>query len=273
MRKALRIILLLFFIGLLFFSSWKLWGFYRGYKQSKDSYNALDAYVIIEETVVESAETPPPTEPPAETPEPESTPAPTPTPDVSAWPQVDFAGLSEINPDIVGWIYIEGTNINYPVVQTVDNDYYLSHLFDGSYNWLGCIFLDARNAPDLSDKNSIIYGHHTQDSTMFTALLKYKEQTFYDEYPHALLVTPDAYYRISFFSGYVSDTWGDAWDLDFREYEYISWLNDLRRKSSFEAASFPEKDDKIVTLSTCTYEFASAKFVLHGYISEKIEKN
>ena len=271
MKKALRMILLLFFVGLLLFSGWKLWGFYKGYKAGRDSYGTLDQYVVIAETPVEPAQTPPPTEPPTEEAA-ESTPAPTPTPDISAWPQVDFEKLREINPDIVGWIYIDGTNINYPVVQGRDNDYYLSHLFDKSYNWLGCIFLDARNSPELTDRNSIIYGHHTQDSTMFTALLKYKEQSFYDEYPCALLVTTTAYYRIRLFSGYVSDTWGDAWDMDFNDYEYISWLNELRQKSCFEAASQPETEDRIVTLSTCTYEFTSAKFVLHGYISDEIDK-
>lgn len=79
--------------------------------------------------------------------------------DVS-WPTVDFAALTEINPDIVAWIYIEGTEINYPVVQGIDNQYYLKHLFNGKWNSSGCIFLDSRNTPDFSDRRSIIYGHH-----------------------------------------------------------------------------------------------------------------
>ena len=67
------------------------------------------------------------------------------------WPAVDFDALSEINPDIVAWIYIEDTEINYPVVQGTDNQYYLKRLFNGKWNGSGCIFLDSRNSPDLSE--------------------------------------------------------------------------------------------------------------------------
>lgn len=201
----------------------------------------------------------------------EDSPVVTEAPDTSAWPLVEFAQLSKINPDIVGWIYIEGTNINYPVVQGTDNNYYLKHLFDGSYNSSGCIFMDAACASDFSDPHSIIYGHHMKNKSMFSGLMDYKDQAFYDEHSVALLVTPSAYYKIHFFSGYVSDTWGNAWNLNFNEYEYISWLNDIQRKSCFTSDYIPTSEDRIVTLSTCTYEFDTAKFVLHGYVSEIIK--
>ena len=97
------------------------------------------------------------------------------------------------NPDIVAWIYIEGTKINYPIVQGEDNSYYLKHLFSGEWNGSGCIFLDSRNDASFADRHSIIYGHHMKNGTMFTDLDKYKKQDFFDEHPVALLI--DVYKR------------------------------------------------------------------------------
>ena len=269
MKKAIRIILLMFFTFVLIVSACQLWGIFSGYQEGKDSYSSLEQYVTFVQTE-DDPETVLPTASPTENMT-EDDAAVTEMPDISAWPQVDFARLSEINPDIVGWIYIEGTNINYPVVQGTDNSYYLKRLFDGTYNSSGCIFLDYRATSDFSDRHSIIYGHHMKNKTMFSGLMNYKDQAFYDEHSVALLVTPTAYYKIQFFSGYVSDTWSDAWDLSFDEYEYISWLNDIQRRSCFETDHTPTAEDRIVTLSTCTYEFDTAKFVLHGYICESID--
>lgn len=270
MKKSIRLMLLLFFVAVLAFSLWQLWEIVSGYQEGKNSYSDLEQYVSFGESV-DSTETSEKDTTTSEKPEDMNTES-TEEPDLSAWPQVDFAQLSQINPDIVGWIFIEGTNINYPVVQGSDNDYYLRHLFDGTYNSSGCIFLDANCVSDFSDKHSIIYGHHMKDKSMFSGLMEYKDQTFYDEHSVALLVTPTAYYKIQFFSGYVSDTWSNAWDLSFDDYEYISWLNEIQRRSSFTTDYAPTKEDRIVTLSTCTYEFDTAKFVLHGYICESIDK-
>mgnify|MGYP000782800669 FL=1 len=102
--------------------------------------------------------------------------------DDTIWPEVDFSVLREINPDIVAWIYIEGTKINYPIVQGGDNSYYLKHLFSGEWNGSGCIFLDFRNDVSFADRHSIIYGHHMKNGTMFTDIDKYKKQEFFDEH-------------------------------------------------------------------------------------------
>lgn len=266
MRKWIRRVLIIFFTAVLIFSAWRLWEIFSEYQEGQNSYTSIvEQYVSFIETEDTMSITSPSVNPT------EDSPVVTEAPDTSAWPLVDFAQLSKINPDIVGWIYIEGTNINYPVVQGTDNNYYLKHLFDGSYNSSGCIFMDAACASDFSDPHSVIYGHHMKNKSMFSGLMDYKDQTFYDEHSVALLVTPSAYYKIQFFSGYVSDTWGNAWNLNFNEYEFISWLNDIQRKSCFTSDYIPTSEDRIVTLSTCTYEFDTAKFVLHGYVSEIIK--
>ena len=267
MKKIIRSILFLIFLFVFAFSAWQLWKICAGYKAGKESYNKLEQYVSFAEPEDFSANVISPTTAPAE----DST-AATELPDISVWPLVDFVQLSEVNPDIVGWIYIEGTNINYPVVQGTDNDYYLKHLFDGTYNSSGCIFLDYRCSADFSDRRSIIYGHHMNNKTMFGGLMSYKDQSFYEEHSTALLVTPTAYYRVQFFSGYVSDNWSNAWDLDLDDTNYTAWLKGILEKSCFNTNYVPNLDDNIITLSTCTYEFSNAKFLLHGYISETIQK-
>jgi sortase B len=261
MKKTLRTVLLIFFACTLVFSAWKLLSIYGSYQKGQNSYDDLEQYASFQEVTKPNF---------SKDASAEDVPESTEAPDLSAWPQVDFDQLSQINPDIVGWIYIEGTNINYPVVQGSNNDYYLRHLFDGTYNGAGCIFLDAGCASDFSDKHSIIYGHHMKDGSMFYDLMGYKDQAFYDEHAVALFMTPTAYYKIQFFSGYVAHTSEDAWNLHFDDDDFKAWLNELQSKSCFEADYAPSGDDRIVTLSTCTYEFASARFVLHGYVSESI---
>lgn len=144
-KKIICIMLIFIFTSGIVIGAIQLYKQYREYSEGEDSYTDLEDYVKLPE-------------------EPEA-PSSFPVDDETEsggreWPAVDFASLQEINPDIVGWIYIEGTEINYPVVQGNDNQYYLKHLFSGEWNGSGCIFLDSRNRVDFSDRHSIIYGHH-----------------------------------------------------------------------------------------------------------------
>lgn len=181
------------------------------------------------------------------------------------FPQVDFDALRAINPDVVGWLVIDGTNINYPVVQGNDNQYYLRHLFTGEYNASGCIFLDSRNTRDFAGRHSILYGHHMGNGTMFNGLMDYKEQGFYDAHPTALFLTPAGDYEIEFFSGYVANVRSYAWQVEFgSEDEFAQWLQAAKRNSLFQSSVEPSSADKVLTLSTCSYEFENARFVLHG---------
>lgn len=187
--------------------------------------------------------------------------------DGTVWPLVDFDSLQEINPDVTGWICIEGTNINYPVVQGPDNSYYLYRLFDGNSNSAGSIFMDYRNERDLSDRNTILYGHHMQNGIMFNQITKYKDQAFYDQHPTGLLMTPDGNYKMEFVAGYVTDMNDDAWKMEFAsDEEFFLWLQDAVSKSTFTGAAEPTPQDRVVTLSTCTYEYNDARYVLVGIL-------
>lgn len=255
------------------YSGWQVYQIRSEYAAAEEQYSALEQYVSVttaplpssapspieEQVTVPEAQTPPvsaETEAPSVAPEAED----------PQWPQVDFEALGQINPDIVGWLTIEGTQIHYPVVQGEDNDFYLNHRFDGRYSTVGCLFLDVQNDADFRDLNQIIYGHYMNRQAMFHDLLSYKQQAFFDEHPAGWLITPSAVYRLHFFSGYVSDTSGDAWKTDFSGTDYLIWLWERKERSAFSSDVIPTTDSRVLTLSTCSYEFKNARFVLHGIL-------
>lgn len=216
--------------------------------------------------------TPEPTIQPDTSSSPELTPSPSsePEPTLPPTPQVDFDSLQAVNPEIVAWLSIDDTNIDYPVVQHSDNDYYLHHLFTGEWNSSGCLFMDCNNQADFSDSHTIIYGHHMDNGTMFQNLMGYKGQSFYDEHPTAHLLTQSGAYAVEFFAGYVTGVDGNAWQLDFAtDAEFEDWIVNEKAKSLFESLVTPIIADEIVTLSTCSYEFYNARFVLHGRLIQK----
>ena len=183
----------------------------------------------------------------------------------SGAPSVDFATLDLINPDIVGWLYCEGTQINYPVVQGSDDEYYLDRLFDGTQNANGCLFLDSRVDASFSSVHSIIYGHHMRSGAMFAALDGYKRQSFYETHPTMLLITPAATYEVQLFAAYVADLSEDAWELSFANDDDIqAWIDAAISRSTFTSDVKPTPGDLLLTLSTCSYEFGDARFVVVG---------
>lgn len=115
---------------------------------------------------------------------------------------VDWESLLAVNPDIVGWIFAEGVDISYPVLQGSDNEYYLKHTLEGDYNFAGSIFMDYQNEPDLSDCNTIIYGHNMKNGSMFGSLKKYSNEDAYAVDPYFWILTPDANYRYEIQSAY-----------------------------------------------------------------------
>ncbi len=236
-RGVLPRLLIIFFAAQMIIGGAHLVGLWREYAAGQETYDRLSRQV---QSVSTSEVAPPP------------------------WPQVDFEALSAINPDVVGWITIEGTGIDYPIVRGEDNQYYLNHLFTGEKNRAGCVFLDSENAADFSDANSVVYGHYLNDGTMFSPLLKYKKQDYFDAHPTGWLVTPEGGYLIRFFSGFVSNVRGQAWELEPAD----GWAEEMAEKSRFSGGPSPRPGDKFLTLSTCSYEFSNARFVLLGILEE-----
>ncbi len=181
----------------------------------------------------------------------------------------NFEQLQEINPEIIGWIKSKDGSINYPITQGDDNSFYLTHLYDGTENSAGCIFLDCRNDSTFSDKNSIIYGHNMNNGSMFASLLNYKEEKYFFDNNELYIVTPEKNYVVKVFSCYDSDIRSNSWDMNFNtDTVYENWLHEIRNKSLWKNDISPKFEDKIVTLSTCNNNSWDNRFVVHGILSE-----
>lgn len=178
---------------------------------------------------------------------------------------MDFSDLKEINPEIVGWIKGEGTGIDYPVMQADNNSYYLKHLYNGEYNDSGSIFMDYRCSADFSDKNTVLYGHHMRNSTMFGDLEKYRDQEFYEDNPTITVFTPEGDYLIELISGTVEDGTYEFVRFDLENNDsFLNYMEGLRSRSTFISDVEVQIDDQIIALCTCTYEWNNARYMVIG---------
>lgn len=178
--------------------------------------------------------------------------------------EVDFDELWQTNADIVAWLYCEDTVINYPVAQGEDNEYYLHIRADGVYSRAGTIFLDFRNSSGFSDLNSVVYGHNMKNDTMFGTLTDYNSQSYYDEHPIMWLVTPEQSYVVELFAGFVTPSDSDSYDIIYDYDDLEAYIEEIMPKSTFTSSVDVSGIEKIVTLSTCSYEYNNARYVLLG---------
>ena len=180
---------------------------------------------------------------------------------------VDFEALCAVNPDVVGWIYCEGTAINYPVLQTNNNSTYLRHSYDGKYSFVGSIFVEAKNQLNFADRNTIIYGHNMQDGSMFAELEKWASQGFYNEHPEMWLLTPEQDYKIVLVAGYDTRADSDTYQIfSVPGQPLMSYLEKAVSQSDFQTFNTLDEDAHYVLLSTCAYFYTNARYVLHGML-------
>lgn len=182
---------------------------------------------------------------------------------------VDFAKLRGENPDVIGWIYCPDTEVNYPILHSDDNRYYLRRLSDGTYNIAGSIFADCRNGEELSEENVILYGHNMSNGTMFALLPKYARQEFYEAHPVWYLLTPTANYKVELFAGFVASTKSLAYSVQREKTEDGRPNTDKAwEDSDFRGVDAPQEGERTLTLSTCSYEFSDARYVVMGILRE-----
>lgn len=176
----------------------------------------------------------------------------------SGVPQPDFDALAAINPDVVGWIYVPGTNINYPVVQADDNSTYLDRLFNGVTNASGSIFMDCDNqAPGVLDQQTVLYGHQMLDGAMFNQVNQTQDQATFDTWQDVFYITPDATYRFRpLVTSLVEETFLDARTANFTgDQTLASYLNEMLGSAAAQAEDAQERAQsatQVLTLITCS---------------------
>lgn len=185
---------------------------------------------------------------------------------------VNFDNLKKINSDVVGWIKVNGTNINYPFVQSKDNKYYLTHSFSKSYNNAGWVFLDYRNN-NINNRNTIIYAHGRTDKTMFGTLRKVLNNGWINNTNNYVIKisTEKENSLWQIFSIYHIPTTNDYLQTEFKdEREYQRFLNILKNRSNHNFNTSITSNDTILTLSTCYND--SEKMVVNAKLIKKQKK-
>lgn len=251
MKRVLKIFIVIICLGVFVFSGLQIYNILNSRKVAKNHYKSYDEFVVKNTQATEKQ---------VENSKKEKK--------VECNIDVDFEKLVLKYPDAVGWIYFEGTGINYPVVQAKDNAYYLARFPDGTANSSGSIFADYRNASPEVDENYIIYGHNMKNDTMFGLLNEYKNQSFYNEHPYFYFLTPDKTYKVDVVAGCDVETNSQVYKIDFDDGELAGLMDYVAQKTAFVPKKSYKKGDRIITLSTCSNVSDESRYVIMGVVSE-----
>ena len=269
---VIRLIVMLAALAVFLYSGYTLYGFYKEYKKSSDEYDNLEnSYAVDQEqesenidnledddalqsisgqevrTVLEGGEEK--TLPVLKNP-------------------IDFTQLLSVNSDIVGWLRIRALDISYPVVQGKDNDYYLHRTFEKTDNFAGCLFVNSYNMGDFTDQNTIIYGHNMKNGSMFGKLKNFSDPEVFKKSRYFWIFTPDFIYQYRIFSASVVDKTGLTYQISFTDDEFDQFISRAYSNSVVDNQGVTvTKEDRIVTLSTCTGD-DSTRFVVMGKLAQ-----
>lgn len=237
-RKSIYILILIVLIGILAFSVFSIGRVLYGYMQGRSTYSR-----IAEEAGAKKGK--------------DSV-------------EIDFRKLRKKYPDVKAWLYSRGTVINYPVAQGgQDSEWYLHHTLDGRWNGAGTLFIDERNEKPFAEFLTVIYGHHMRDGSMFGSLVKYRDRKYYEKHRVIRLYTPKRSYNVIVIGACTipgnSERYRFGFSDDEEKQEYLDWISTNTETDCRDSATVK---DRLVMLSTCTYEFDDARFVLFG----KLEK-
>lgn len=194
----------------------------------------------------------------------EADPEPTAVPNLS---EMDFEALWQTCPDVVGWIRLEDSVIDYPVVLGEDNDFYLHHLADGTENRAGCIMMDEANSGDFKDDVTILHGHHMRTGAMFGRLADYKKEAYYQTHKIIRLYTPAGDCDVEVFAAYTVNGYTFGYPTSFEdETDFDAFLRRAVSSTPYETDVEVAYGDHLLMLSTCAYSYEGARFVVVGKI-------
>lgn len=211
-----------------------------------------------------------PTETPTVQPMPTETPWYTPKPTPSPTPfinrsEIDFPSIWQTCPDVVGWIRLADSVIDYPVVLGQDNDFYLHHLPDGTANGAGSIMMDAANSGDFGEAVNILHGHHMRNGSMFGRLEAYKREAYYRAHPVIRLYTPAGDCDVAVFAACTVNGYTFGYPTSFEdEAAFAQFVRKAVSATAYETDVTVAYGDRILLLSTCAYAYSGARFVVMG---------
>lgn len=180
---------------------------------------------------------------------------------------IGFGELVRMNPDVFGWITVNDTPIDYPVVQGSNNTRYVNYNAEGKYSLSGAIFLDYRNSRDFSDFNNILYGHHMEKKMMFGSLTDFKDKAYFDAHPYGNLYTHGVNHGIVFYAlvlteAYDKTVFSPGIGDEAKKQSYIDYV---REHATLLREDIPVSvDDHLIILSTCTSEITNGRYLLVG---------
>ena len=225
MKKILLSTLALCLAALMIYSGYRVWDIHQDYKAENDMHDAVMEYKPLENGIANQS----------------------------------VIDLQAKYPDVAGWLTVPGTKIDYPFVRYEDNDYYLRRDLDGDYAAAGTLFMDCRCTLEFSSQNTIIYGHHMKNGSMFSTLKSFADKEFFEKNTSGSIFLPRETLRLEVFAYMVvkyTDTEIYSDELSENFFDYVK--QNAQQYRELELA----EGDRIVTLSTCSYEFNGARMVL-----------
>ena len=259
MKKWLRISLIILFSAVFLVSAYMIYDYYANSHKQAETFDQL-AQMVQQATPPAPAATQPD--------EPMETNADVPVP-TEPQPLPEYVAVSQLNPDMIGWMAIEGTKINYPVMQTPDRiDYYLHTDFYGNYSSHGCLYAREQCDITLPSDNITIYGHNMNDGSMFAGLSKYRNKSFWEEHRYITFDTLTEHHTYEIFAvfrttaskgeGFTYHQFIDAKNPE----EFDTYIADCKAIDLYDTGITPVYGDKLITLSTCEYSQKNGRFVV-----------
>ena len=252
--RALYYVILLVLLGVLVFSAVKIISYFKQQSDAANAQQEISDNYITPGTSTDGDNT-------DDTQKDNDKDKATKTPDDETI-NVDFDKMVADYPDVVGYIYCANTNLKNPIQYGKGNDYYLTHDSKGNTNNNGSIFVEQVNSGSFSDNNTIIYGHNMKSGMMFADLTKYKDKSYYSSHPYIYIYTPSQNYRLDLYAGFVCEHDDEVYATSLTQDQ----LKTMAAKSTF-TSNIGTPTGKTVTLSTCSYEFDNARYVVVGALN------